>query len=153
MFTFLVTDGTPGLQVWREGGREGGGGWRDVPAVEGAFIVNLGDMLQRWTNDVFRSTRHRVVIQERGREGGAEGGRYSAPFFYEPNFDTIVECLPGFEGEGGKRRYAPVKSGEYLLGKYRETHKEFMGEEGEEGEEEEEEKGGGGEGGEQGQGK
>jgi len=130
MFTFLITDGTPGLQVWREGGKEGGrdggGIWQDVPAVEGAFIVNLGDMLQRWTNDVFRSTKHRVLIKGGGREGGREGGRYSAPFFYEPNFDTLVECLPGFEGEKGERRYAPVKSGEYLLGKYRQTHKDFV---------------------------
>jgi len=134
--------------VFFGGGREGGRGLpvgTSHPAPPKlqrawAFIVNLGDMLQRWTNDVFRSTKHRVVIKEGGSEGGREGVRYSAPFFFELNFDTIVECLPGFEGEGGKRRYAPVKSGEYLLGKYRQTHKDFMEEE------DEDEDGGGGEG-------
>ncbi|EWM20785.1 Isopenicillin N synthase [Nannochloropsis gaditana] len=121
MFTFLMTDHTPGLQVWRGGAGQEDGSWQEVPAVEGAFIVNLGDMLQRWTNDVFKSTAHRVVIQE-----ATEEGRYSAPFFYEPNFDTLVACLPGFVKEGEVPRHVPIKSGEYLLGKYRQTHRDFV---------------------------
>lgn len=121
MFTFLMTDHTPGLQVWRGGAEQEDGSWQAVPPVEGAFIVNLGDMLQRWTNDVFKSTAHRVVIQE-----ATEEGRYSAPFFYEPNFDTLVACLPGFVKKGEVPRHVPVKSGEYLLGKYRHTHRDFV---------------------------
>lgn len=114
MFTFLVTDETPGLQVLLEGQ------WVDVPPLQGAFIVNLGDMLQRWTNDAFRSTLHRVV-NRLGQE------RYSAPFFYEPNFDTHVTCLPGFSSPDNPPRHPPTTSGEYLLGKYMRTHKDFAG--------------------------
>lgn len=102
-------DETPGLQVHLNGE------WYDVPPVKGAYIVNLGDMLQRWTNDTFRSTLHRVVSQacllppppspvlmhssgpfplssllplSQVNKAGLE--RYSTPFFYEPNFDTVV---------------------------------------------------------------
>jgi isopenicillin N synthase-like dioxygenase len=49
-------------------------------------VVNIGDMLQQWSNDIFRSTLHRVVNYSGGE-------RYSMPFFFEPNFDCVVDCL------------------------------------------------------------
>ena len=82
MWTFLRTDDVPGLQVQTLQGE-----WVDVPPIEGAFIVNLGDMLQYWTAGFLRSTIHRVVNRE-GRE------RYSIPFFFEPNFETLIKVLP-----------------------------------------------------------
>ena len=87
------------------------GAWEDVPPRKGAFIVNIGDMLQRWTNDRYQSTVHRVVNKSRKE-------RYSIPFFYEPNFDCVVSCLKSC----GEARYAPTTSGQYLLDKYAATH-------------------------------
>lgn len=79
--TFLLTDGTPGLQVYL------GDKWHDVPYVPGTLVINLGDMLERWTGGRYRSTMHRVVNTS-GRE------RFSAAFFVEPNFETVVEVFP-----------------------------------------------------------
>jgi isopenicillin N synthase-like dioxygenase len=82
--TLLAADATPGaLQVWeREEGR-----WRDVPPRPGALVVNVGDMVERWTGGWVRSTRHRVV------HAGA-GFRVSVPFFLEPGADVVVRALP-----------------------------------------------------------
>ena len=113
MLTFLWTDGTPGLQVLLRDGR-----WYNVPHVEGCFVVNIGDMVQRWTNDHITSTVHRVVKlvpQE----------RYSMPFFYEPNFNTEVVCLPQFCVDR-EARYPPTTSGQHLLDKYKQTHTSFV---------------------------
>ncbi|CAM9597469.1 unnamed protein product [Scytosiphon promiscuus] len=112
LMTLLATDDVPGLQVRLDGE------WLDVPPRKGAFICNLGDMLQRWTNDHLRSTVHRVVNKQ-GRE------RYSIPFFFEPNFDTEVSCFPQFCSEDNPAKYPPVTAGAYLMGKYSETHKDF----------------------------
>jgi isopenicillin N synthase-like dioxygenase len=74
MLTLLATDASPGLQIQpRAGGADGA--WFDVPPRHGAFIVNLGDLLERWTNGAFLSTRHRVISTS-GRE------RFSMPFFF-----------------------------------------------------------------------
>lgn len=109
MLTFLKTDGVPGLQICTDGAT-----WRDVPPIEGAFIVNLGDMLCRWTNGVYRSTLHRV-INSSGRE------RYSMPFFFEPDFDARVDALPQFL-EGREPRFPPTTAGGHLLERYHATH-------------------------------
>ncbi|CAN0092914.1 unnamed protein product [Ascophyllum nodosum] len=112
LMTMLATDDVPGLQVLLDGE------WHDVPPRPGAFVCNLGDMLQRWTNDHFRSTVHRVV-NKLGRE------RYSIPYFFEPNFDTQVECFPQFCSDKSPAKYPPVTSGMYLIGKYSKTHVDF----------------------------
>ncbi|GAB4817605.1 hypothetical protein N2152v2_004651 [Parachlorella kessleri] len=112
MLTFLATDGVPGLQICPD---RATGEWVDVPPLEGCYIVNLGDMLERWTNGVYRSTLHRVVNLE-GRE------RYSAAFFFEPNFDTCVEPLPQCCSEDRPAKYPPTTSGQWLLHRYRATH-------------------------------
>eukprot|EP00897_Mesotaenium_endlicherianum_P001808 jgi/Mesen1/1655/ME000135S00656 len=116
MLTFLVTDGVPGLQICRKKD-EHPQTWEDVLPLEGAFIVNIGDMLERWSNNLFRSTLHRVVSS--GRE------RYSVPVFFEPDFDCLVECLPSCCSPENPARYQPVTSGEYLLGRYRDTHSTY----------------------------
>jgi len=109
MMTLLLTDSQPGLQVLVKDS------WIDVPPRAGALVVNLGDMLERWTNGRFRSALHRVVNQS-GRE------RFSSPFFFEPNFETLVACLPSCcKDEPAK--YPPVIMGEHLLSKYAKTYK------------------------------
>lgn len=106
--TLLATDGVPGLQAHLHGR------WQDVPPLRGAFIVNLGDMLERWTNGRYRSTLHRVVNTS-GRE------RYSIAFFFEPGFNTVVECLPCCCVDK-PAQYPPTTAGEHLLAKYAQTH-------------------------------
>lgn len=112
LLTLLSTDGVPGLQVYLKGE------WVPVVHVPGTWVVNIGDMVQRWTNDHVRSTIHRVV-----NVSGLE--RYSVPFFYEPNFHTKVECLPNF-CKDHPARYPPTTSGQHLLDRYSQTHTEFV---------------------------
>ena len=95
--TFLMTDGVPGLQV-----RTKDGTWTDVPHVEGAFVVNIGDCLMRWSNDTYVSTPHRVLPPARDR--------MSIAFFLDPNPDVMIEALPGT----GAARYSPVTAANYL---------------------------------------
>jgi isopenicillin N synthase-like dioxygenase len=83
--------------------------WMAVPPVEGAFVVNIGDMLERWTNGRLPSTLHRVVNTS-GRE------RFSLALFFEPNGDCAVSPI-GAAGEALK--YARVERyGEWLLAKF-----------------------------------
>jgi len=117
MLTVLATDGTPGLQIKPRGCDR----WIDVPTIPGTYVINLGDMLQRWTNDVFMSTPHRVV-------NVTATERYSLPFFYEPNYDTKVECLPSCCSATNPPKYEPCISGQHLIGKYSATHKDFANE-------------------------
>ncbi|KAL0427069.1 UNVERIFIED_CONTAM: 2-oxoglutarate-Fe(II) type oxidoreductase hxnY [Sesamum latifolium] len=79
-----------------------------------AFVVNLGDMLERWSNDIFRSTLHRVLVN--GQE------RYSIAFFVEPNHDCIVGCLPTCQSENNPPKFPPIKCLDYLLQRYKDTH-------------------------------
>ena len=95
--TLLLTDGAPGLQV-----RPRGGDWQDVPHVPGAFIVNIGDCLMRWTNDIYVSTPHRVLPPPRPRQ--------SVAFFLDPNPDAHVAALPGT----GDAKYPATTGAEYL---------------------------------------
>ncbi|TVR49868.1 MAG: isopenicillin N synthase family oxygenase [Rhodobacteraceae bacterium] len=95
--TLLLTDGAPGLQV-----RPRGGDWQDVPHVPGAFIVNIGDCLMRWTNDIYVSTPHRVLPPPRPRQ--------SVAFFLDPNPDAHVAALPGT----GAAKYPATTGADYL---------------------------------------
>lgn len=112
LITLLSTDENPGLQIFLQGE------WIDVPPRADAFIVNIGDMGERWTNGVFQSTRHRVVNLT-GKE------RYSVPFFYEPNYSCSVACFPSCVSASNPAKYAPTTSGEHLVEMYRQTHAAF----------------------------
>ncbi|KAJ0961916.1 hypothetical protein J5N97_029744 [Dioscorea zingiberensis] len=102
---FYVTDGVPGLQICRNKDRQPQI-WEDVPHVNGALIVNVGDMLERWTNCLFRSTLHRVLAT--GQK------RYSIAFFIDPNSDCLVECLESCCSENNPPRFPAIRSGDYL---------------------------------------
>ena len=107
--TILLQDESQsGLQVL-----SGRGEWLNVPVVPGAFVINIGDLLARWTNDRWVSTVHRVV------SNGAGGERYSLPFFHQPNFDAVIECIPTCATADNPPRYEPVVSGPYLLNKFK----------------------------------
>ena len=87
-----------------------------VPAnpIPGAVLVNIGDMMQRWTSDRLLATRHRVRIPE--MEVKRRKHRQSIVFFMDPNDDVIIRCLDG------SNTYEPVGSLEYLFKKLRETY-------------------------------
>ncbi|KIW04322.1 uncharacterized protein PV09_04614 [Verruconis gallopava] len=105
--TLLLADDTVGaLQVQAKDGT-----WINADPIPNAFVVNIGDMMERWTNGEWKSTNHRVV--HRG-----SNYRVSAPFFFEPDFDAEVAPLPKcVERTGGKALYGSVVYGEHLTAK------------------------------------
>ena len=110
--TILKTEDRPGgLQVL---GKDGA--WLDVPHVPGCFVVNIGDMLARWTNDRWVSTLHRVVNPP--REQAAESRRQSIVFFQNPNYDAMVACLPSCTDAGHPPKYPATTSGGHLREKF-----------------------------------
>jgi isopenicillin N synthase-like dioxygenase len=106
--TLLWQDDVSGLQV-----RELGGQWIDAPPIADTLVVNVGDLLARWSNDRFRSTPHRVVNHS-GRE------RYSIATFYDPTYGAMVDPRE-LNLEGAAPRYAPVSAGDYILGRINDT--------------------------------
>jgi isopenicillin N synthase-like dioxygenase len=93
--TLVLQDDVEGLQVWLDEQ------WITLDPVPGAFAVNLGDMLQVWSNDRYRSPLHRVIVHR-------DRARCSAPFFFNPAYDAVCAPLPGLLGEGEPTRFAPI---------------------------------------------
>ena len=110
-FTILSGEDVPGgLEVLTRSG-----GWIDVPTTPDVFVVNIGDLLMRWTNDRWLSNLHRVVNPP--ASAGPRQARLSIAFFNHPNYDAVIECLPS----QGPPRHAPVLSGDYRDLKYAKT--------------------------------
>lgn len=108
-FTILSGEDVPGgLQV-----RTRRGEWIDVRTEPARLVVNIGDLLMRWTNDRWLSTLHRVV----NPPAGSARARLSVAFFNHPNYDALIECIAA----PGEARHAPVLSGEYRDLKYAKT--------------------------------
>lgn len=99
----LPQPGSQGLQVQQ------GNTWVDVPTPEGAFVVNIGDLMARWTADRWVSTLHRVVAQP------GQPARQSLAFFHQPDWDAQIVPLDGSDA------YPPVRSGPYLMDKFKAT--------------------------------
>lgn len=100
--TILAQDDVGGLQVQRVDGT-----WIDAPYIPGTFILNIGDILARWTNDHFNSTPHRVINKSGNRD------RYSIGMFFDPNLETTIETLGRFADlQPGK--YQPIRYGDYF---------------------------------------
>ncbi|OVA12445.1 Isopenicillin N synthase [Macleaya cordata] len=113
LITLLATDDNLGLQICKDKDAKPQI-WEYVAPLKGAFIVNLGDMLERWSNCIFRSTLHRVLCN--GQE------RYSIAFFVEPSHECVVECLPSCKSETNPPKFPPVTCGTYLSQRYKDTH-------------------------------
>jgi len=111
--TLLLQDDNGGLQVLDDTV----GRWLDAPPIPGTYVVNLGDLIARWTNGRFHSNLHRV-INVSGRE------RYSVPFFFSGNPDHVVRCLPWCmdEGEGEAAQAPPVTVEQHLAECYQRTY-------------------------------
>jgi isopenicillin N synthase-like dioxygenase len=110
-FTILNGENAPGgLQVLTRGGE-----WLDAATEPGSFVVNIGDLLMRWSNDRWVSNTHRVVNPP--EELASRAKRLSIAFFHHPNYDARIECI----APPGQAKYPPVLSGEYRDLKYRQT--------------------------------
>lgn len=102
--TLLNQDDTGGLQV-----RVRSGEWVTAVPIPGTFVVNVGDLMARWTNDRFVSTPHRVVNSS-GR------ARYSMALFFDPAFDTVID--PRDLRPDATALYPPVTCGEYIVSRF-----------------------------------
>jgi len=98
----LLWQNENGLQVQNRAGQ-----WIEAPPIDGTFIINIGDMMMRWTNDLFVSTPHRV-INSSGKK------RYSMALFFAANHDTVVECLPTCQDESNPAKYPPTHFGYWI---------------------------------------
>lgn len=106
--TLLAQDNNGGLQVL-----DAAGTWHEVPPVPDSFVVNLGDLMSRWTNDAYRSTMHRVINRVSGRD------RYSIPYFFDIDYFARVSALPGCHSATNPPRYAEITAGEHHQEKMR----------------------------------
>lgn len=103
-------DVMPGLQIL-----DSDGAWHDVRPAPGALLINLGDLLARWTNDRWLSTMHRVLAPIDA--DGNPSLRRSAAYFHDGNADARVSCLPGCADEVNPPRYEPITVAEHLSAK------------------------------------
>ncbi|KAL1194640.1 Flavonol synthase/flavanone 3-hydroxylase [Cardamine amara subsp. amara] len=118
MITLLATDGVPGLQVCRDKDKEPKV-WEDVAGIKGTFVVNIGDLMERWTNGLFRSTMHRVVSV--GKE------RYSVAVFVDPDPNCVVECLESCCSETSPPSFPPVRTRDYFHERFSKTLASYSG--------------------------
>ncbi|WMD18320.1 2-oxoglutarate and iron-dependent oxygenase domain-containing protein [Achromobacter seleniivolatilans] len=107
--TMIAQDSVGGLEV-RNAEHE----WIPVPPIKSGFVVNIGDLMSRWTNDHYPATFHRVVNTS-NRE------RYSAAFFMDPDYYASVECLSSCVSPERPARYPPTIAGEYMDRRFLET--------------------------------
>ncbi|MBW4456263.1 MAG: isopenicillin N synthase family oxygenase [Nostoc indistinguendum CM1-VF10] len=111
--TLLFQDDVGGLEVQTASGE-----WIAAPAIPNTVVVNTGDLMQRWTNDMFCSTKHRVMIPS---DNKVKQSRYSMAFFCHPNDDTEIACLESCQKEQSPI-YPPILAGEYLLSRLQPTY-------------------------------
>ncbi|MEO5493329.1 MAG: 2OG-Fe(II) oxygenase family protein [Sphingomonas sp.] len=98
--TVLLQDGVSGLQVYRDGA------WYGVSPIDGAFVINIGDMVQVWSNDLYRAPLHRVRAMD-------AADRYSIPYFYNPAYHAEVAPLASAQDRSGAAHYSAIAWGAY----------------------------------------
>ncbi|XP_076588396.1 uncharacterized protein LOC143321717 [Chaetodon auriga] len=103
----LLFQGSDGLQV-----RARSGEYICAPSIPGAVLINIADLLQRWTSDQFISVLHRVMLPP----AGDSSTRQSLAFFVQPDDDALITCCDGSD------KYPPIRSGAYMLERYNETY-------------------------------
>jgi len=116
-FTLLRQDDIGGLQVDKNGT------WKDVTSDHYDFVVNVGDLMQRWTNDRFKSTRHRVV---NAATFGEINRRQSMAFFGNPNGNTVISTFDSCLDSHGKSKYEPITFLQFLERKHHATQTNYQ---------------------------
>lgn len=111
VITLLLQDDVGGLEVCNAQGE-----WVPAPPIKNTLVVNIGDLMQRWTNDFYLSTQHRVRNLSPGTH------RYSMPFFVEPRYDTPVTCIPSCITPQRSARYPLITSGDWILSRFEATY-------------------------------
>ena len=104
--TLLAQDNLGGLEVVNVAEE-----WLEATPIADTFVVNLGDLMARWTNGLYKSTMHRV------RNNKSDRNRYSIAFFYSPRPTAVVECLPTCTDAGRPAQFPPCTVREHLDGK------------------------------------
>jgi isopenicillin N synthase-like dioxygenase len=110
LVTLLAQDEVGGLEVCNAAGE-----WIAAPPLPGTFVVNLGDLLQRWSNDLYLSNAHRV------RNADPRRARYSVVFFQDGDPTSLVSCLPSCCSAERPPRHEPCRIGDYMQEKVRQT--------------------------------
>lgn len=109
--TLLLQDDVDGLQVWDKKTNS----WFDVEPTKGAYVVNLGNLMARWTNEKYKSNIHRV-INKSGKE------RYSIPVFISGNPDYLVECIPSCKAATEEGKFPPITVEQAVSSAYAESY-------------------------------
>ncbi|KAH9948356.1 Clavaminate synthase-like protein [Amylocystis lapponica] len=119
--TLLFQDAVGGLEVENPHTKH----FQPATPIPGTIVVNAGDLLSRWSNDVLRSTLHRVVAPPAKSISATEGitpARQSIAFFCNPNGGAEIACLPNCYGPGREQKYVPVTTEQYIVGRLAATY-------------------------------
>lgn len=111
MITLLAQDPIGGLEVQTLTGE-----WVSAPYIEGTLVINIGDMLSRWTNDIYHSTLHRVINR-------ARRDRYSVAMFYHLNAESLVTPFSSCSGDNATVKYQPIKYLSHIVSRFEEVLK------------------------------
>jgi isopenicillin N synthase-like dioxygenase len=107
-FTILKVKKAPGARGFQVLSKQDH--WIDVEPHDDSFLINIGDLMMTWTNDKWQSNMHRVINPKDESENVA---RYSVPFFVQPNFDALIECIPSCLDPGERPKHPPITAGDY----------------------------------------
>jgi isopenicillin N synthase-like dioxygenase len=107
--TLLFQDDIGGLEVMSPRNT-----WVRATPIPDTIVINAGDLLARWSNDTIKSTNHRVVQPPYESESDLYPRRYSVAYFCNPDFDKLIEALPGTYTTESDKKYKAINSGEYL---------------------------------------
>jgi len=112
VMTILLQDQVGGLEVMNRTT----GKWEKIAPIQGALVVNIGDLMQRWTNGRYKSTMHRVISNRSGLD------RYSVAFFVGISLDTVIKCLPTCLETGETPMHPPVRVEDHLKKRYAQSY-------------------------------
>ena len=114
--TLLVQDEVGGLRV-----KNRQGDWMNVEPVPHSIIVNVGDMLMRWSNDRLKATLHQVISPPKFTPQDRIPERYSIAFFCNANKDALIECLETCQNDSDPEKYEPINAYAYLMKRLSDT--------------------------------